>query len=349
MGHELDYTKGRYAFAGFKKGGWHELGTVFTEQPETLHELMELAGQDYQVGKSPNIHSLPNGTFEVSEESFCTWRRDIINGEEVYNILGANVGKGYTVLQNEEAMSIIEPFFDQEKILIETAGVLKDGTRTFICCKHTDPIVIDPKDTVDNYFCIFNSHDGTMSVMAYFTPTRVVCRNTLQMSFHLAKRQIKMKHTTNVKSKLEQATRILLAAESNARVFASKAREMKKTSWTTQRFFDYIGNLYLTKDERLAVTSGKHPLEVLSKKKSNILTEIFDYSESEVGRRETNPGSAWWAYNAVTGYYSNVKNFTSDEKRLNSLFFGGSDQVMTKALALAQPDAKLEPIGVNLN
>lgn len=349
MAHELDFTKGKPAFATYKQKAWHSLGRVLTKRPETVEELMEVAGLDYEVEKAPNIHRLPNGHEIESKSSFFTYRKDTIQNIDHYKVLGANVGDGYTIVQNEEALGILEPFFDNETILFETAGAIRNGSRTFVTCKTKDPIVIDGKDEVDNYFVVFNSHDGSLSLMAYFTPVRIVCNNTLQMSFHNAKRQIKLKHTTNVKNKLETATKILLQADKNAEAFKETAQAMKKAKWTERKFFDYLANVFCTPEELNKMGTGEHPLKVLSTRKQNVITDVLNFAHGGVGQREATPGSAWWAYNAVTGYYANAKNFQSPEKKMQSLLFGGSDKTMTKALALAKPNGKIKPLGTSLN
>lgn len=56
-----------------------------------------------------------------------------------------------------------------------------------------------------------------------------------------------------------------------------------------------------------------------------------------IGQKEI-AGTAWGAYNAVTGFYSNVANL-SGEKRMDSLLYGSANRVMNKALNLALADA----------
>jgi len=348
MAHELDNTKGFYGFLSLEKTAWHGLGTVITEHPKKMKDILVPAGLDFEVNMLPNILRLPDGT-EIQTEYYSTFRIDKIGKETKYSVLGSGMKEGYHILQNEEALSILEPFFKNSKITFETAGSLKGGKWTFVCCKFNAPIQVDKKDIVDNYFCIFNSFDGSLSLMAYFTPVRVVCNNTLQMSFRNCKQKITLRHTANLKNRMEEATRILIAAEENGKHFAEQAAKMKKDSWKENRFFDYVASVYCTPDEIKQIKTG-HPIaDILSTRKRNIISETVDFAYSGIGQPEAGEGSAWWAYNAVTGFYSNAKKFSSEEARAESLYFGGSSRILENALVLAANPEKVQRLDINPN
>ena len=58
---------------------------------------------------------------EVSIHSFFTYRTD------TNFVLGNRVGKGYTVVQNEEALSVADALVAEGGLIIETAGSLDEG------------------------------------------------------------------------------------------------------------------------------------------------------------------------------------------------------------------------------
>ena len=68
----------------------------------------------------------------------------------------------------------------------------------------------------------------------------------------------------------------------------------------------------------------------ISTQKSNTISTIFDYYKNGVAQ-ESIVGNAWGAYNAITGYYSNIKT-QEGEKRMNNLVFGGDRLATSKAL-----------------
>lgn len=57
---------------------------------------------------------------------------------------------------------------------------------------------------------------------------------------------------------------------------------------------------------------------------------MMDYYNDGIGQKDI-CGTAWGAYNAVTGFYCNVANLEG-EKRMNSLVWGSANNNMNKAL-----------------
>ena len=68
----------------------------------------------------------------------------------------------------------------------------------------------------------------------------------------------------------------------------------------------------------------------ISTRKANIISTMFDYYKHGVAQEHI-IGNAWGAYNAITGYYCNVKK-QEGEKRMDNLVFGGDRLAMNRAL-----------------
>ena len=45
----------------------------------------------------------------------------------------------------------------------------------------------------------------------------------------------------------------------------------------------------------------------------------------------TTKGTVFGAYNAVTGYFQNIRNYKDDEAKLTSLLMGGTGQIRTQS------------------
>ncbi len=190
MAHKIDNSKGFSAFVSFQAPAWHGLGEVFTEQISTL-DALKRGGLDYQVLKLPNIHYLPNGEELISEDSFFTVRTD------VNKVLGSRLGKDYEVLQNIEALNVVDEILQSGSATIETAGAINEGRKAFICLKVNKDIIVGDSDTVNQYVLIATSHDGSMSITATPTNVRVVCNNTLTAALQGAKGAIKIRSGTH--------------------------------------------------------------------------------------------------------------------------------------------------------
>ena len=69
----------------------------------------------------------------------------------------------------------------------------------------------------------------------------------------------------------------------------------------------------------------------LSAHYTNTCDAVFEYAMSNGSQQmETTKGTLFGAYNAVTGYFQNVRNYKNDEAKLKSLLFGGTGQIRTQ-------------------
>lgn len=340
MSHKLDFQKGYAAMYSLNQMPWHGLGNVLEKQPETIKELLEVSGLDFTVEKLPNTHIIGEQVI-TSDNSFFTYRTD------TNYILGDKLGKQYTVCQNDVAFIIIEELLMSGKVIVETAGSLDNGRVTFVTLKMNKPIEVAKEDLVNNYFCIFNAHDGSMAITSLDTPVRVVCNNTLIAALKNCKRKISVKHTTNHKEGMKQALQILGVIESNATIMEEGFQKMNSVKWTQDRFFDYIASVFCTKDEIRKMSTGSHPFEALSTRKTNIIKNVLEYSEVGVGQKEALHLSPWWAYNAVTGALS-AKEYKDADQRMQSLLIGSASDTIETALQLAVEPSKINGV-FNLN
>ncbi len=71
---------------------------------------------------------------------------------------------------------------------------------------------------------------------------------------------------------------------------------------------------------------------------NNVCNSVYEYAMiSPTQQEETTKGTVFGAYNAVTGYFQNVRNFKNDEAKLKSLLFGGTAQMRSqKAFSLCE-------------
>ncbi len=80
----------------------------------------------------------------------------------------------------------------------------------------------------------------------------------------------------------------------------------------------------------------------------NMSDAAFEYAMTNDSQQvATTKGSLFGAYNAVTGYFQNVRTYKNDEAKLKSLLFGGTGQLRAqKAFNLCEDFAKSEMIGL---
>jgi phage/plasmid-like protein (TIGR03299 family) len=350
MAHKLDMSKGQTAFVSFQETAWHGLGEV-VEGALSAKDALIKGGLDYEVIKLPNVHMLPNGEEIISDDSFFTLRTDVMR------VLGSKLGKDYAVMQNIDALDVVDEILQSGQATIATAGAINDGKRVFICLKMNKDLAVKTNDIVEQYVLIANSHDGSLAVTALPTNVRVVCNNTLSASLSAGKgKSIKIRHSGNAQDKLHEASKILGLINTQSIITLEGYQKMAENVIDKQMFMDYVGNLMLTAPEISELRAGTKASEVISTRKQNLIDEVLRFNNQGIGQSVAMKGNdmtMWSAYNAITGYATSKKYGSADD-RMNSLMFGSSAKLIEDAGILALEPEKIislkkSPMSFNMN
>lgn len=337
MAHNLNFNErtGRYSFFSVQQKAWHGLGQIVQDYP-TSGEAIKHAGLDYEVIKAP-IYT--KGTGIIQRADGIEMRDNEISIPDYFanirtdsnTVLGV-VGSDYHIVQNREAFA----FFDAivgggDGILYETAGALGNGERIFITAKLPDYISVGNGDDItEKYIFLTTSHDGSGSITAAFTPIRIVCQNTLNASLHNMSNVVRIKHTAGAKQRLENAHRVMGLANT-----LSNQLEDIFNHWTTIKITDHE----VRKLIQLALCPNRETLDLLKKGADDEISTVFKNTVedafaygmiSDCQQMTTTKGTLFGAYNAVTGYYQNVRSYKDDEAKLQSIVMGGTAQLKTQ-------------------
>lgn len=335
MAHNINYNeqKNQHSFFSVKEKPWHGLGQIVADYP-TSAEAIEHAGLDFAVEKrklftydNENQNGNPDSDIIIPEVEvpgyFATMRTDT---EQVLGV----VGKDYEVVQNKDAFSFFDAIVGGDGIQYETAGALGKGERIFITAKLPGYIKVGREDLIEQYLFLTTSHDGYGSITAAFTPVRVVCRNTLNAAMRRHSNAVKIRHTANAKERLEQAHKVMGISNQ-----LSAELETIFNNWTKVKVTDPE----LQRLIQLAMVPNKEVLDNIQKGQwddlstcfNNMCNTVFEYAmTSPTKQTETTKGTLFGAYNAVTGYFQNVRSYKDDEGKLKSLLYGGTAQMRTQ-------------------
>lgn len=304
---------------------WHGLGTVFEDgKVISIEDALKFGGLDFTVEKLPLWYQMPNCEQQSFDDSYFTYRTDICK------VLGKAVGRTYGIVQPKQILSVMDSVLEQG-YSIESVGALDFGRMIFATCKLND-LEVSKDDLVNQYMVFSTTYDGSASTKAYFTNVRIVCNNTLQASLSNASNMISIRNTQTASERLQETSTILVQAQHSAENSLEAYRKMNAVKITKDDLVNYVANCLLdAKDLKLAKSKDK---KGISTRKLNIIDSVLDFSLNGIGQREIY-GSAWGAYNAVTGYFSNVKNHQSQGTRFNSLLFGDDNKKMSLAFGQA--------------
>jgi phage/plasmid-like protein (TIGR03299 family) len=327
MAHNLFYSEqtGQHSFFSVNQKAWHGLGHLVDQYP-TSREALLFAGLDYSIEKrklftAGNINTSGHGdtlkpTLEVPDY-YATIRTD------TETVLGV-VGKNYRVVQNIDAFTFFDSIVGGDGIQYETAGALGKGERIFITAKLPGYIQVGKEDLIEKYLFLTTSHDGFGAITAAFTPVRIVCANTLSAALHNSTNSIKIRHTANAKERLTQAHKLMgITAK------LSESLESVFNKWATipMRDCELKKLIQLALAPTIATQYNPEQRESLSAQFQHVCEQAFAYAVSNPTQlAETTKGTLFGAYNAVTGYYQNVRRYKDKEAKLKSIVLGGTAQ-----------------------
>jgi phage/plasmid-like protein (TIGR03299 family) len=335
MAHNIHYNEQteKHSFFSVKEKAWHGLGQIIQDYP-TSREALIFAGLDYNVEKrklftydTENNNGNLDTDIIIPEIEVPNYYATIRTDTEA--VLGV-VGKDYQVVQNLEAFSFFDGIVGGDGIQYETAGALGKGERIFITAKLPGYIKVGREDLIEQYLFLTTSHDGFGSITAAFTPIRIVCNNTLNAAFRNCSNSIKIRHTANAKERLEQAHKVMGISYKLSEYLETAFNQWSQIQITDKQLRRLI---------QLAMAPNKEVWQNLQAGKEdpfsscykNICDSVFEYAMSSGSQQtETTKGTVFGAYNAITGYFQNVRSYKNDEAKIKSTLFGGTAQIRTQ-------------------
>ncbi|MDD2674401.1 MAG: DUF932 domain-containing protein [Flavobacterium sp.] len=325
MAHNLNFNEqtAKHSFFSVKEKAWHNLGQLVQDYPTSAEAILH-AGLNYEVEKRKLFTpSLSDSTIEVPNY-FSTVRTD---NDAVLGV----VGKDYQIVQNRDAFSFFDAIVGGDGILYETAGTLGKGQRIFITAKLPNYIRVGKDDLLEKYLFLTTSHDGSGSITAAFTPVRIVCANTLNAALRNQSNTVRIRHTSNAKQRLEQAHKVMGITD-----VLSVQMEAIFNNWSKVRIADndvkklIQSALAPSKEVLKNLQDGR--ADELSSCFTNMVDSAFSYAMSDPTQlMSTTEGTVFGAYNAITGYFQNVRSYKDEEAKLCSLLMGGTGQLRSQS------------------
>ena len=320
MSHQIHFNEitQKHSFFSMNQKPWHNLGQLVSDYP-TSNEAIVHAGLDYEVVKKP-IYTEGSEDGQILIPEYCATVRT-----DTQDVLGV-VGKDYHIVQNKDAFTFFDSIVGGNGILYETAGALGKGERIFITAKLPDYIRVGKDDLIEKYLFLTTSHDGGGSITTAFTPIRIVCANTLNAALKTQTNTVRIRHTSNAQTRLEQAHKVMGISNT-----MSIQLEQVFNNWSTVRISDpevkKLIALALAPSAEVEQNLKNDDLQGLSSCFANIVENAFAYAMSdETQLMPTTEGTLFGAYNAVTGYFQNVRTYKDDQSKFKSILLGGNAQ-----------------------
>lgn len=327
MAHNLNFSDktGKHSFFSVQEKAWHGLGSIVKDYP-TSKEALQFAGLDYTVEKRP-LFTYDTENYNANKETdiiipevevpnfYATMRTD------TNQVLGL-VGRDYKVVQNVDAFSFFDSIVGGDGILYETAGALGNGERIFITAKLPEYIKVGKDDLIEKYLFLTTSHDGYGSITAAFTPIRIVCANTLGAALRNCSNSIKIRHTQSAQERLKDAHKVMGISNLLSTQLEAIFNQWAKVRITDNKVKKLI-QLAMVPNKEVLRNLQTGSLDELSSCFNNICDTAYEYAmTSPTQQTITTKGTLFGAYNAITGYFQNVRNYKNDEAKFKSIMDG---------------------------
>ena len=313
---------------------WHKLGTRVTSEDDMYdwEQFSKHAGLDWSVKKEPLVTMSYAKDIAVKSQVDTYAIDDLEHNTSAYatirednNTILGTVGAGYRVLQNNEAFKFFQSWLDTKEVALHTAGSLYDGKKVWVLAQITKDYLTDivPGDSICKFLLLSNGHDGMTSVRVGFSPTRVVCANTLSMA-HTSGRLIRLIHSRQVQNNLSEIKETINLINQEFETTAKKYRYLTERDINTADLEKYIKIVLNVKDDKK-----------LSTRQSNIIQDVTNLMDAPNQKIPGISGTYWAAFNAVNTYF-NHKYGHNDNSRMNNMWFGkGDNNALKTALQLA--------------
>lgn len=324
MAHNLNTTNGKVSFVATGEKAWHGLGT-YVKDAMNFDQAIELGGLDYEVEKK----KITVAGGQVIPDYYANVRKD------TKDVLGV-VSGDYHIVQNRDTFTFFDAIIERGEACFHTAGALGLGERFFITAKLPSDIIVNGEQ-IEKWLLLTSGHNGKTgsAIQIGFTPTRVVCENTLNAA---------------LRGGLANKMTILHFASAQDRL-ATAAKAMGLSS----KYFDQVGEIFNNMAKVTITDKGlkEYIIEVMKPAKAKLITAedleneystrflktvdgILDFAHShDTQLTGAAKGTVWGAYNSISGYFNYQKQYKSQEEKFADITMKGGAEKVERAFQLA--------------
>ena len=306
---------------------WHINDTQNLSVPvdpgATVAEMRTAAGLDWEVKRHASFINvegeLADGTKRVS--MMKTGDDYLLRSTD--NSILTRVGPNWNEVNPEMFVEFFHDFCEEGSMEMNTMGSLKEGKQLFALAKVNESFsLFRGKDVVESYFLFSNPMVYGKSLDLRFTPTRVVCDNTLTVALKGFNTDLGVKLSHRQPFDPDAVKQALGIAKEQLSSYKDAAVFLGSKRWTPESLNQYYSDVFPGTYKRKKEVEG---------------VKLNKRGEVALGALETQPGAelgegSWWqAYNSVTYAVDHLFGKT-DGGRIDSALFGSGQKTKVRAL-----------------
>lgn len=279
------------------------------DEAVTAAEAMQLAGLGWHVEVRRDGFQTAAGNWRVDPD-----KRKIVRADTEQPL--GTVAPSYQVLQYDEAFD----FMDQIHPEFVAAGELKHGKQAFLVVKAPDHLklpALDGEDPHDLYVVMRTSHDGSRAVELNVLPLRDKCTNMMPLATFGkdAPQRWAIRHTKNMREKLEQAKQVLTRLDAYTEAYNTTAKRLAEIDLELDEARRVIGDVVVELNPNLVHVD----------KQVNAIMDVYEHSSMNGFQ-----GTGWGLLNGVTEYFDHFRG--GDDRASETRWVQGLDGTTTRAV-----------------
>ena len=317
MAHELSMmADGTYSMARADDTeiSWHGLENVIPSSAP-FEVWLEKSGMNFNIERSPVAYTDNEGTNHYMNNSHVLYRSDT-------KAPLSTVSESYNIVQPKEVLGFFSDLCATNKLKMDTAGVIRNGTKFWALARTGAYAQVSEKDQVMQYILMATSADSSMATTIKHTSVRVVCSNTLHMSLGNKESAIRVSHSSLFNADDVKMDLGLLEREFDQ--FESDAIEMHNHRVTLLEARKWYAELISGKADMDIDEVNRYANE------SRLFKNVWEGYVTGKGAEET----MWGLLNGLTYTVDHMRG-RSNDTRLDSQLFGTGAALKAKAFKKA--------------
>lgn len=311
-GEKIEYGDNPYAKP------WHFNMTSDRSVPVSndmsVRDMIVAAGLDWTVERTPLQYTVDGKTYYGGADQ-------LYRSSDARALTQA--AGSWNEVQPDAFVDFFHDFCEEGSMEMNTMGSLHGGRQLFALAKINEKFdLFRGKDVIESFFLFSNPIEYGKSMDLRFTPTRVVCQNTLSIALRGFDAELGVRVSHRQPFNPDDVKQALGIAKEQLGSYKEAAEFLAGKRFSIERLKQYYSDVFPGTYKRKKEVEGIK----LNKRAQTALAALETQPGAELGE-----GTWWQAYNSVTFAVDHLLGKTQ-AGRIDSAMFGAGQKTKNRAL-----------------